>query len=140
MAGASREPAAFPAGRRCDRGVVRFRLLAVPGANRQKHRLRQNPDITIWGKRAETLDGRLLVSGFWGIGRHLNYTGEICVYVAFTLTTGFASWIPFLLPAWLTGLLLHRSRRDERRCRAKYGELWERYTQRARFAMLPYVY
>ena len=110
------------------------------GANRQKHRFRQNPDITIWGKPAQTLDGRLLVSGFWGIGRHLNYTGEICVYVAFTLTTGFASWIPFLLPAWLTGLLLHRSRRDERRCRAKYGELWERYTQRARFAMLPYIY
>ena len=110
------------------------------GANQQKHRFRQNPDIRIWGKPAETLDGRLLVSGFWGIGRHLNYTGEICVYIAFILTTGFASWVPFLLPAWLAGLLVHRSYRDERRCRAKYGELWDRYRQRARFAMVPYVY
>ena len=77
---------------------------------------------------------------FGGIGRHLNYTGEICVYLAFTLTTGLASWVPYLLPAWLGGLLWHRSRRDERRCRAKYGELWGRYTQRVRYSMLPFVY
>ena len=110
------------------------------GANEQKHRFKQDPDIRIWGKPAEALDGRLLVSGFWGIGRHLNYTGEICIYLSFALTTGFASWAPFLLPAWLAGLLVQRSRRDERRCRAKYGELWSRYTQRARFVMVPYVY
>ena len=110
------------------------------GANEQKHRFRRDPGVTIWGHPARTLDGRLLVSGFWGIGRHLNYTGEICIYLAFTLTTGFASWMPYLLPAWLAGLLWHRSRRDERRCHAKYGELWERYTQRVRFSMLPFVY
>ena len=116
-------------------GFVLFR-----GANGQKHRFRQDPAAKIWGRTAETLDGRLLVSGFWGVGRHLNYTGEICVYIAFALTTGFASFVPYLLPAWLAGLLVHRSRRDERRCRAKYGELWDRYTERARFSMLPYIY
>ena len=110
------------------------------GANGQKHRFRQNPEARIWGRRAETLDGRLLVSGFWGVGRHLNYSGEICVYAAFVLTTGFESWIPYLLLAWLIGLLVHRSRRDERRCRAKYGELWDRYAERARFSMFPYVH
>ena len=110
------------------------------GANEQKHRFRQDRTVKIWGKRAETFDGRLLVSGFWGIGRHLNYTGELCVYLAFLLTTAFASWIPFLLLAWLGGLLVHRSWRDDQRCSAKYGELWERYRQRARFAMVPYVY
>ena len=110
------------------------------GANEQKHRFKRDPDAPIWGKPARSLDGRLLVSGFWGIGRHLNYTGEICIYLAFTLTTGFASWVPYLLPAWLAGLLGHRSRRDERRCRAKYGELWGRYTRRVRFAMLPFIY
>ena len=116
-------------------GFVLFR-----GANGQKHRFRQDPDTRIWGRTAQSLDGRLLVSGFWGVGRHLNYTGEICVYVAFALTTGFASFVPYLLPAWLTTLLVHRARRDERRCRAKYGALWERYTERARFSMLPYIY
>ena len=110
------------------------------GANQQKHSFKRDPDIRIWGQPARTLDGRLLVSGFWGIGRHLNYTGEICVYLAFALTTGLTSWGPYLLPAWLAGLLWHRSRRDERRCRAKYGELWERYTQRARFSMLPFIH
>ena len=110
------------------------------GANEQKHRFRRDPDVTIWGQPARTLDGRLLVSGFWGIGRHLNYTGEISIYLAFTLTTGFASWAPYLLPVWLAGLLWHRSRRDEHRCHAKYGELWERYTQRVRYSMLPFVY
>ena len=110
------------------------------GANEQKHRFKRDPEVTIWGQPARSLDGRLLVSGFWGIGRHLNYTGEICIYLAFTLTTGLASWVPYLLPAWLGGLLWHRSRRDERRCRAKYGELWGRYTQRVRYSMLPFVY
>ena len=110
------------------------------GANQQKHRFRQNAEIRIWGQPAKSLDGRLLVSGFWGIGRHLNYSGEICVYLAFALTTGFGSPAPYLLPVWLAGLLWHRSRRDDRRCRAKYGELWARYTQRVRYSMLPGVY
>ena len=117
-----------------------FGFWVFRGANGQKHRFKRDPNVTIWGKPAETLDGRLLVSGFWGIGRHLNYTGEICIYFSFALTTGFVSWWPFLLPAWLAGLLWHRSRRDDRRCRAKYGELWARYTKRVRFAMLPFVY
>ncbi|MYB89318.1 MAG: DUF1295 domain-containing protein [Proteobacteria bacterium] len=110
------------------------------GANEQKHRFKRDPGVKIWGRPAETLDGRLLVSGFWGIGRHLNYTGEICIYLAFTLTTGFASWVPYLLPAWLASLLCHRSRRDEHRCRAKYGELWGRYKKQVRYSMLPFIY
>ncbi len=110
------------------------------GANEQKHRFKQDKGAKIWGRPAETLDGRLLISGFWGIGRHLNYTGEICVYVAFVLTIGFESWIPYLLLVWLIGLLVHRSWRDDRRCRAKYGELWDRYVERARFSMIPFVH
>ena len=117
-----------------------FGFWVFRGANQQKHRFKRNPNIKIWGKPARSLEGRLLISGFWGIGRHLNYTGEICVYFAFALTAGFDSWIPYLLPAWLTVLLFHRSRRDEYRCRTKYGALWERYTQRVRFSMLPFVY
>lgn len=110
------------------------------GANQQKHRFKRNSKIKIWGQPARSLEGRLLISGFWGIGRHLNYTGEICVYFAFALTTGFDSWVPYLLPVWLTVLLCHRSRRDEHRCRAKYGDLWVRYTQRVRYSMLPLIY
>lgn len=118
--------------------VVGFCLFR--GANEQKHRFKQNAEASIWGRPAESLDGRLLVSGLWGVGRHLNYSGEICVYFSFALTTAFSSWIPYALPVWLTALLWHRSRRDDRRCRAKYGPLWERYTRRVPYALIPRVY
>ncbi len=110
------------------------------GANEQKHRFKLDSKAMIWGKPAESLEGRLLVSGFWGVGRHLNYTGEILIYFAFTFTTGFGSWVPYLLPVWLVVLLWHRSRRDDRRCRAKYGRLWELYTQRVRYILIPFIY
>lgn len=110
------------------------------GANAQKNQYKQNPSLPIWGKKPETLEGRLLVSGFWGIGRKLNYTGEILVYLSWTLLTGFHAVWPYLLPLWLFLLLVHRAWRDEQRCRAKYGALWERYCARVKFRMIPFVY
>jgi Delta14-sterol reductase len=80
------------------------------------------------------------VSGFWGIGRKLNYTGELCLYCAWTLLCGFDSWVPYLLPLGLALLLGHRAWRDDRRCQAKYGALWTAYCVRARFRMIPFLY
>ncbi|GAU69127.1 hypothetical protein SSP35_10_01610 [Streptomyces sp. NBRC 110611] len=110
------------------------------GANDQKHRFKTDPTAQIWGRPAEALGGRLLVSGFWGIGRKLNYTGELLVYLSWTLLCGTASAWPYLLPAFLLVLFIHRAHRDDRRCRAKYGRLWEMYCARARFRMFPFVY
>jgi len=110
------------------------------GANGQKHRFKQNAATArIWGRPAATLGGSLLVSGFWGIGRKLNYSGELTMYVAWTMLAGCASPVPYLLPAWLAVLLTHRALRDDRRCRAKCGTLWEEYCRRARFRMFPYL-
>lgn len=117
-----------------------FALWLFRGANDQKNRFKADPNAVIWGRPAEALENRLLVSGWWGIGRHLNYTGEILVYLAIAMTTGTQSIVPYLLPLWLAGLLAHRALRDERRCRAKYGALWDAYAARARFRMLPYVF
>jgi delta14-sterol reductase len=116
-------------------GFILFR-----GTNEQKQQFKTNPGTTIWGRPAQTLGGKLLVSGFWGIGRKLNYTSELCLYYALTLTCGSSSWVPYMLPLWLTVLLAHRAWRDERRCRAKYGELWAAYCRRARFRMIPFLY
>jgi len=117
-----------------------FGLWLFRGSNDQKHRFKADPGARIWGQPAETVGGRLLVSGWWGIGRHLNYTGEIVVYTAIALCAGVHALGPFLLPLWLTALLSHRALRDERRCRAKYGDLWEQYCARARFRMFPLLY
>jgi delta14-sterol reductase len=116
-------------------GFVLFR-----GSNEQKHQFKADPSRPIWGKKPEALGGKLLVSGFWGIGRKLNYTGELCMYLAWSLTTGTQSIIPYLLPLWLMVLFPHRAWRDDLRCREKYGALWEEYCKKARFRMIPFLY
>ena len=60
----------------------------------------------IWGEKPKLLKDKLLISGWWGIGRHLNYTGEIITYLSFSLCTGFNSLIPHLLPISLLILLV----------------------------------
>jgi Delta14-sterol reductase len=110
------------------------------GANGQKHRFKQYPATPIWGRSPTVIGGRLLASGFWGIGRKLNYTGEFFMYLSWTLMAGFQSAVPYLLPAWLLLLLMQRAARDDRRCRQKYGRLWDEYCQTARFRMFPYIY
>ncbi len=109
-------------------------------ANWQKEAYKQDKRAHIWGKPAEAVGGRLLVSGWWGLGRKINYTGEIGVYLAFALTTGFDSFIPYLLPLSLVILLVQRAARDDKKCRNKYGALWREYCERVRFRMLPFVY
>ncbi len=109
-------------------------------ANRQKDRFKQDPNVKIWGKPAKTIGGKLLVSGWWGIGRKLNYTGDVGIYVSFALCAGISHWEPFLLPLSLFLLLANRASRDDKKCRAKYGSLWEEYCRVAKFRMIPYVY
>jgi delta14-sterol reductase len=115
-------------------------LLLFRGSNEQKERFKRNPQAKIWGRTAETMGGRILVSGFWGIGRKLNYTGEICIYFSWAGLSGTKSIVPYILPIWLFCLLTHRAWRDDKACRAKYGELWEQYCRRARFRMIPFLY
>jgi len=115
-------------------------LWVFRGTNQQKHDYKEDPTAPIWGKTPETVGGKLLVSGFWGIGRKLNYTGELMVYFSWTLCTGAESIVPYVLPLWLVCLFSHRAWRDDQRCRKKYGALWDEYCRRARFRMIPFVY
>ena len=106
----------------------------------QKFRFKRDSKARIWGTPAEAMGGKLLVSGFWGYGRKLNYTGEIGVYLSIALCSGFVSPIPYVLPLSLLILLSHRAWRDERRCGEKYGPLWREYCKRVRYRMFPYLY
>lgn len=53
--------------------------LIFRGSNSQKNAFRQNPDGPV-GRRLRTLQTatgrRLIVSGWWGIARHINYFGD----------------------------------------------------------------
>ncbi len=110
------------------------------GSNEQKDQFKRDPQKLIWGKPPESIQGRILISGFWGIGRKLNYTGEITIYTSWALLTQFVSPVPFILPLWLFCLLVHRAWRDDLKCRAKYGPTWEAYCEKARFRMIPFIY
>lgn len=124
-------------------GLVAFFSLSLSvfrQANWQKERYKRNKDVRIWGGPAKTVGGRLLVSGWWGIGRKINYTGEIGVYSAFALCAGLAHWAPYVLPLSLIILLTQRAARDDKKCRAKYGEVWQEYCQRVRFRIFPFLY
>ena len=107
------------------------------GANKQKHTFKIDPTAKIWGRTPQLLGGRLLVSGWWGLGRKINYTGELTVYFAIAATAGLAHLGPFLVPLWLLSLLIHRAWRDEQRCSAKYGDLWTEYCRVVPVRMLP---
>jgi delta14-sterol reductase len=117
-----------------------FALWVFREANWQKERYKRNPAAPIWGKKPETVGGKLLVSGFWGIGRKINYTGEIGVYFTFAMCAGFGHLGPYLLPLSLFVLLVQRASRDDKKCRAKYGPLWVEYEKRARFRVIPFLY
>ena len=47
---------------------------------------------------------------------------------------------PWLYPLYYVALLLPRERDDDRRCAAKYGELWTRYYARVRYRIIPGIY
>lgn len=148
-------------------GYVIFR-----GANNQKNRFRTNPrDPQVSHlKYIETKSGsRLLVSGWWGMARHINYLGDWIMSWAYSIPTGIAGYVivnemdfttlkpgrkvvqtaevrgwgmlvTYFYLFYFATLLIHRERRDEAKCRKKYGEDWERYEGIVKSRIVPGVY
>ncbi len=115
------------------------------GANLQKYLFKTNPEKKLLGLLAPgtVSDGqrRLLCSGFWGVSRHVNYLGEILMALGVTLALGYPRAItPWLYPLYYVALLVPRERDDDRRCRAKYGALWEEYCRRVPYRIVPWLY
>jgi Delta14-sterol reductase len=171
-------------------GRLSLLTLAVQGlgyyifrsSNNEKNRFRTNPnDPAI--KHLEFINtktgSKLLVSGWWGRARHINYLGDWLMSWAYCLPTGFAGYLiarnkvmPMTVPedgktmlgqlsptvvyqgdakgwgmvvtyffmVYFAVLLIHRSRRDEEKCKAKYGKDWEEYCRRVRWKIVPYIY
>ncbi|CZT18430.1 related to c-14 sterol reductase ERG-3 [Ramularia collo-cygni] len=119
----------------------------------QKSRTRaSNGDCIIWGKKAKVLiakyttaDGKthqalLLCSGFWGIARHVNYAGSFLYTLASCLICGRRDFFPYTEAVIVAGMTIHRCFRDEARCRAKYGDVWDEYCKIVRWRIVPGVF
>jgi Delta14-sterol reductase len=111
------------------------------GANSQKHKFKTDPTAPIWGKPPITVGGRLLASGFWGMARHMNYTGDLLLALSYCLPCGFrAGSLPYFYLLYLLLLTVHREKRDDERCAIKYKAVWEEYCLRVPYRMVPFLY
>jgi delta14-sterol reductase len=115
------------------------------GANMQKFTFKRFPEKRFLGVIEPEVvtdgQGRLLVSGFWRVSRHVNYLGEILMATGLTLALGHPEvWSTWLYPVYYVALLLPRERDDDRRCAAKYGALWTAYCARVPYRIIPGVY
>jgi 7-dehydrocholesterol reductase len=59
---------------------------------------------------------------------------------AMCATCGFTHFLPWSYFFFMGTLLLHRLRRDEKRCAMKYGKFWSLYTQKVQYKLLPGVW
>lgn len=105
---------------------------------------RRNPYITskcfvyIELKYLQTKAGsKLITSGWWGASRHINYLGDWLMALSWCLPCGFATPIPYFYPIYFGFLLIHRERRDDHKCRMKYGEDWEKYCKIVKYRIIP---
>jgi protein-S-isoprenylcysteine O-methyltransferase Ste14 len=115
------------------------------GANLQKFYFKTKPERTHFGplpqRALEHGDRRVLISGFWGLSRHINYLGELLMACALALCLGYPSspW-PWLYPLYYVLLLVPRQLDDDRRCAAKYGPLWDEYRRLVPKRIIPLIY
>ena len=114
------------------------------GANLQKYYFKKDPSRSFLGIKPETItDGNktLLVNGFWGLSRHINYLGEIGMATGIVLALGYPllPW-PWLYPLYYVALLFPRQADDDKRCALKYGPLWDQYVRKVPYRIIPYIY
>jgi len=87
-------------------------------------------------------DGKklLLVNGWWGKSRHINYFGEILMACAVALVAGpNVLWV-WLYPLYYVAFLFARQADDDKICKAKYGELWDKYMAKVKYRIIPYIW
>lgn len=114
------------------------------GANMQKYFFKTMPERKfLWIKPEVLSDGKLslLANGYWGASRHINYLGEILQAVAIAIASGYAGiWMVWLYPAYYIALMFTRQADDDKVCKAKYGALWDRYTEKVKYKIIPFIY
>ena len=109
-------------------------------ANSQKDQFRRNPNAPSVAHLSyiETKRGtKLLTSGYWGMARKINYTGDYIMGVSWCLVCGFDSIVPYFYAIYFLILLIHRSERDDHLCHEKYGDDWIKYKEIVPYRFIP---
>jgi len=122
-------------------------------ADLQKQDVRKTKgNCSIWGRKPELITARyqledgtmhenlLLVSGYWKLARHFHYVPELCLALCWSIPAGFNHLIAYTYFISLFFLLLHRTYRDDYKCRAKYGKYWDEYCQWVPYKIIPYLF
>jgi len=124
--------------------IFLFGWVFTRGANLQKYVFKKTPEKKfLWMKPEVLTDGKrsLLVSGYWGASRHINYMGEIIQAIAVALSAGYPAVLGvWLYPIYYIGLLFSRQADDDKICKAKYGELWDSYTKKVKYRIIPWLW
>ncbi|KAH9716341.1 7-dehydrocholesterol reductase [Citrus sinensis] len=121
--------------------------------DRQRQEFRRtNGRCLVWGKApskivasyttssGETKQSLLLTSGWWGLARHFHYVPEILAAFFWTVPALFNHFLPYFYVIFLTILLFDRAKRDDDRCRSKYGKYWKIYCQKVPYRIIPGIY
>ncbi|ELT94066.1 hypothetical protein CAPTEDRAFT_139617 [Capitella teleta] len=113
-------------------------------SNNEKDKFRRHPGSSGL-KGLRTLEtpcqqSGLLVDGWWGWLRHPNYLGDFLMAFSWTLLCGFGHFVPCIYLFYLSLALLHRTKRDDKKCEQKYRETWLKYKRMVPYCMVPYVY
>ncbi|KAJ3222950.1 erg24, C-14 sterol reductase [Clydaea vesicula] len=117
--------------------------LTLLSSNGQKNLFKTNPLHSSLKnlKYIKTESGsKLLITGWWGISRHINYFGDWLMGLSWCLATGFTTPLPYFYIFYFAALLIHRAQRDDVKCREKYGKDWEKYCSIVKYKIIPYVY
>jgi Delta14-sterol reductase len=112
------------------------------GANGQKDAFRRDPaDPAVADLRyLQTQRGtKLLISGWWGQARKINYTGDYIMGLSWCLVCGVDSIVPYYYAIYFLILLVHRSGRDDHMCSVKYGDDWVTYKTMVPYRFIPGV-
>ncbi len=127
---------------------------------RQKKRFREGlktgKEINIWGQIAKGIEveyeevdntgkivkrkTHLLISGWWGICRKMNYFWELAATIIWSYPGNSFGWTNYLYCVALFFVFISRSVREDKRCKAKYGKGWEEYCSIVRYRFIPYLF
>lgn len=128
-------------------GIISLKILGYVtfrGSNSQKDLFRRNPnDPAVAHLRTLPTERgtKLIISGWWGISRHINYFGDWLMGVAWCLPAGTESGIvPYFYAIYFAILLIHRELRDEEACRKKYKADYDKYCKIVPYRIVPFLY